>query len=361
MKEPIMIRFLFTIILLTISCSDSKDTRANRDLIIGAFETENYVLKTEKGILNPTQADTTNLTVRAGSPEFTAQLSNKTSQAITIQLTVSNIPLQLNLKADDEELSDIDSLQGSLEKSWEIIIPENSSVQLESSQNPAEPFEFLAFGDIQDGIDNFIDVVNLINQQANIDFVLFLGDLTMNSDLEEFQKIEEMFAKINFPIYSTPGNHDVRSSTRYQDYFGKASYSWDYRSVRFTSVDSASWTLSKSSWEQYKSWLQQAKNQTHIVFSHIAPTEPFGLRGGHWRSRREANAFIAESSRADVDAMFYGHLHTLDIYSLAGIPVYISGGGGAFQEFFDGIERHFLKVSVNPSNSQIGVSIVRVD
>ena len=99
----------------------------------------------------------------------------------------------------------------------------------------------------------------------------------------------------------------------------------------------------------------------HIVYSHIAPTEPFGLRGGHWRSRREANAFIAESSRSGVDAMFYGHLHTLDIYSLAGIPVYLSGGGGAFQEYFDGIERHFLKVSVNPAQSQIGVSVIRVD
>ncbi|MFK7827829.1 MAG: metallophosphoesterase [Oligoflexales bacterium] len=354
-----MIVFLLSIILILTSCSDFKDKRSNIDQNIGNIETRDFLFSTENGILNIVSADQNSLEARAGSPEFSAAVLNKSAEIMEFQFTISNILSDLGIKVDDTVINELEQLQG--KKTWQVSIPVNSTIKIETLEHPAESFEFLAFGDIQNGIENFDEVITVLNQQENIDFILFLGDLTMNSDVEEFKKIEEAFAKISFPIYSTPGNHDVRSANRYHNYFGKSSYSWDYKGTRFTSIDSASWTLSKSSWELYKTWLQQAKNQTHIVFSHIAPTEPFGLRGGHWRSRREANAFIAESSRAGVDAMFYGHLHTLDIYSLAGIPVYISGGGGAFQEYFDGIERHFLKVNVHPSNSQIGVNIVRVD
>ena len=356
-----MFRSLTFIILFLVSCSDFKDDRANRDKNIGIIETEHYKLSTEKGILNVQQASEAEVKVRAGSPEFVAKLENKTSTPLSIQFSITNIPVNLSLAINDEIIEPIESSTQATKKIWNLELAGNSTMSLATPTNPAEPFEYLAFGDIQDGIEEFDDVINLINLQENIEFILFLGDLTMNSDEEEFEKIVAAFEKINYPIYSTPGNHDVRSKTRYHSYFGKASYSWGYRGVRFTSVDTASWTLSQSSWNQYKGWLSEAKDQMHIVYSHIAPTEPFGLRGGHWRSRREANAFIAESSRAGVDAMFYGHLHTLDIYSLAGIPVYLSGGGGAFQEYFDGIERHFLKVSVNPAHSQLGVSVIRVD
>ena len=216
-------------------------------------------------------------------------------------------------------------------------------------------------GDIQDGIKNFDDVVNRINAEDDISFVLFLGDLTMNSKRSEFEKVESAFADIRYPIYSTPGNHDVTNKSLYHSFFGKASYSWIYRNTRFTSVDSASWTLSGQTWDLFRIWSQEGKNQTHIVFSHIAPTEPYGLRGGHWKSRREANSFIAHASRAHVDAMFFGHLHTLDIYSLAGVPVYLSGGAGAFQEYWDGIERHFLRAEVHPARQQIQVNVIKVD
>lgn len=341
------------------ACTDLKDKRASKDVVIGQLENQYINFKTEQGILNIVYADQNMIELRAGSPEYAAKLTNKTSNDLSIKFVVSNILAGHKIQIDGTEVNELEQMDK--KKSWELVVLANATVSIETVQNQTEAFGFLAFGDIQNGIEDFDDVVNVLNQQDQVDFILFLGDLTMNSDSEEFQKIEEAFAKISLPIYSTPGNHDVRDADRYHAYFGKASYSWTYKGVRFTSVDSASWTLSKSTWEQYKSWLQQAKDQTHIVFSHIAPTEPFGLRGGHWRSRREANAFIAESSRWHVDAMFYGHLHTLDIYSLAGIPVYLSGGGGAFQEYFDGIERHFLKVGVNPEKSDISVSIIRVD
>ena len=228
-------------------------------------------------------------------------------------------------------------------------------------KKPSEPFYFAAMGDIQDGIENFTDVIAKLNQDQDIDFILFLGDLTMNSTQDEFKAIKSAFKLISTPIYSTPGNHDVSHPERYQSIFGATSYSFIYKSTRFTSIDSASWTLSSTLWKRILNWLTLGQNQTHIIYSHIAPTEPYGMRGGHWKSRREANMFLSKASSHFVDAMFFGHLHTYDYQTIAGVPLYISGGAGAFEEKFDGIKRHYLKVFVRPDNQEIFVEKVLID
>ena len=64
--------------------------------------------------------------------------------------------------------------------------------------------------------------------------------------------------------------------------------------------------------------------------------------------------------RGRVDALFLGHIHSYYAFSVAGIPTYISGGGGAIQERFDGIERHYLKVRASARGIE-DVAIVRVD
>ena len=62
-----------------------------------------------------------------------------------------------------------------------------------------------------------------------------------------------------------------------------------------------------------------------------------------------------------VDTTFYGHIHSYYAYSNAGIPAYISGGGGAFPEQLDGIGRHYLTVDVDPDLQTVQVAVVRVD
>ncbi len=361
MKNIACLSFALISLQLSISClADDMDGRSDRDEQIGKLTSETYQFSTQEGTLNVVSHDANNLKLRAGSPEFSATVTNSTEVGQNLKITISNVSPETVLQSDGAELAAEDTSEN-LTKSWTIDLNASSQVTLATQKREATEFQFIALGDIQDGIDEFAQVTQRINEQQNIDFVLFLGDLTMNARQDQFQKVEDAFEGVQYPIFSTPGNHDVSSADRYQDFFGRATYSWEYKGTVFTSVDSASWTLSQKTWQKYKDWLEKAKDKTHIVFSHIAPTESFGLRGGHWRSRREANSFVAHSSRGGVDAMFYGHLHTLDIFNLAGIPVYISGGAGAFQEFLDGIERHFLKARVNPSTSEIDVSVVRVD
>ena len=45
----------------------------------------------------------------------------------------------------------------------------------------------------------------------------------------------------------------------------------------------------------------------------------------------------------------------------AGVPAYISGGGGAIPERMDGIGRHYLVVEVDPRVGVRTVGVTRVD
>ena len=68
---------------------------------------------------------------------------------------------------------------------------------------------------------------------------------------------------------------------------------------------------------------------------------------------------IAACAEEGVDLFLFGHVHSFDAYSLSGIPAYISGGCGAIEERLDGIDRHFLRVTVRGGVAD--VEVVRVD
>ena len=70
---------------------------------------------------------------------------------------------------------------------------------------------------------------------------------------------------------------------------------------------------------------------------------------------------LARLRSGGVDATFYGHIHSFYAYENAGIPAYITGGGGAIPERLDGIGRHFLAVDADPGARTLRSTLVRVD
>ena len=63
---------------------------------------------------------------------------------------------------------------------------------------------------------------------------------------------------------------------------------------------------------------------------------------------------LSRLAAGDVDLTLYGHIHTYIEFENAGIPAYVSGGGGADPMHFDGIDRHFLVIEVDPAAGAIG-------
>ena len=131
--------------------------------------------------------------------------------------------------------------------------------------------------------------------------------------------------------------------------------------MRFSFVDSASGTVHPKVYDQLDGWLGSTESQKKAVLTHIPPLDPSGTRSGAFASRKEAAKFLKKLADHGVDVTFYGHIHSYYAFENAGIPAFISGGGGAIQERFDGIGRHFLTVDVIPWQQDLVVSLVRVD
>ena len=350
------------ILCIFLSCSREADDRAIIDESIGNWSSEQIEFQSGASTLHIKEATDEKILVRAVHSQITGTINNKAATERNIELTIQNIHPNLQLKFDNAlSFTELEN-PIRIEKSFRLQIASGETVQFNIEEPDSTSFRFLAMGDIQNGIENIDDVIEKLNTfQDEVDFLLFLGDATMRSGEDEFEKVKAAYSRIQIPIYSTPGNHDISSIGLYHDYFGRANYSFVHKGVRFTSIDSGDWGMGNKTWDWYKSWLKAGKDQPHIVFSHIPPKDINGVRGGHWRSRREAHAFLGHSAKYKVDGMFYGHLHTLDQYSLAGIPVVVSGGAGAFEETLDGIQRHFVKVIADPSKSHFSVSTIRVD
>lgn len=344
------------LLLCVCACTAPAEDRAETDVGIGHAETAAYTFDAPDGLLHVKSASDEKLVLRASCDELAFFLTRKTRGLETLVVEVENVSpaFALNGPVSKAEAA------GPLRAVFLVTFPDGvDRVELTAAPAAASNFSFLAFGDIQDGIDSFSDVVAKLNEHPDADFILFLGDFTQRSTQDEFDAIDAQLANVKLPVFATPGNHDVMDNRAYQRRYGRTSYTCTHKGARFTAIDSSSSTLATSLLPRYEGWLEQGREQLHVVFSHIPVTEILGVRAGQWSSRDEARRFTAGSVEAGVDLMLFGHIHSFDAYEVGGIPAYISGGGGAIPERFDGIDRHFLKVRVIEGKAEI--EIVRVD
>ena len=126
-------------------------------------------------------------------------------------------------------------------------------------------------------------------------------------------------------------------------------------------IDSASATIDPIVYDWLDGWLDRARGSVHVVAMHVPPLDPIGVRNGAFGSRGEAAKLLSRLAGGGVDLTLYGHIHSYYSFDNAGIPAYISGGGGAIPERFDEIGRHFLTIDVDASAGVQAVETVRVD
>jgi Icc protein len=163
------------------------------------------------------------------------------------------------------------------------------------------------------------------------------------------------------PFYTTLGNHELwEAPERYLERYGRASFQFVFRGVVFTFVDSGDAGLDPIIEARLDDWLDAAADQVHVFLTHFPPIDPVGTRYGSFRSRRDAHRLLAKLAAADVDLTLYGHVHSFLSFDNAGIPAFISGGGGAMPERWDGIGRHFLVIDIAPTGRPT-VGLRRVD
>jgi len=350
-----MVRPLFALSVLLLSCVRVASTRAERDREIGHAETSGLTVSVGEGLAAVRSITSTRVHLWANAPELAIDLRANGS----IELHIENVLADAELVSGGAVIA---SGTGTKRTVTVALSGETRVLVRAPDRDARAPYRFAMYADVQGAIGEVQDIYAKMNATPNVRFALMVGDLTEHGPVEELERFQRELATLAFPVFATLGNHELGTSdVPYHAFFGRGSQSFTFRGVRFTTLDSASATIDPEVYGWLDEWLALGRNQLHIVSMHIAPIDPVGTRSGSFASRIEANKLLEKLAEGRVDLTLYGHVHSYYAFSNAGIPAHISGGGGAIPERMDGIGRHFLAVDVDPIAQSTIVGVVRVD
>lgn len=222
-------------------------------------------------------------------------------------------------------------------------------------------WRFAVLSDVQRAIGEVGDITAMLADEPGVRFLVSAGDITNQGEPSEYRRFRAEMGALPFPFYATPGNHERGTEARtWTDALGRANYSFTFRDTRFSFIDSSFATIDPTVYDWLDGWLAAGESGPHVVTTHIPIMDPVGVRGGQFRSRKEAGKLLTKLARSSVDLVLFGHVHSYYAFTLAGIPAFISGGGGGLPERLDGVGRHYLVVEVDPGEIT-GARLVRVD
>ncbi len=347
------------------ACFDPAEERAERDLEVGRLARGGESISVDDGLAAVRALDATELVLWASAPAWTFSLASDEPAGTSFELEIDNAMPSGVLSALDPTSLAIEELTTEVptRKRYRFALP---GTPLRFAFGPpsselASDFSFALLSDVQEAIDDVGDIFAKIDAEPGLDFLLGAGDLTERGTREQLEQYQRELLALDIPYYTTLGNHELgEDGTIYQEYFGRGSYSFVYRGARFTEIDSASATLDTMVWDWLDDWLERGRSGLHIVAMHIPPIDPIGVRNGSFANRAEASKLMGKLAAAGVDLTLYGHIHSYYEFENAGIPAYISGGGGAIPERFDNMGRHFMVFDVRGGKIS-GSRVVRVD
>ena len=350
-----------------VSCLRVAEERAEHDRTIGHARGHGLTLDVGEGhaaclALNPGE-----LRLWGSTPEFELTLARSADTPDELSVTIHNLmpSAELRRTGGGEVVIGEPVRHSETRASWPLRLLGTEPVQLLiAPPDAAEPeqFEFALLSDVQEAIDGFHEMIARVNQEPGVRFVLGAGDLTSDGTRTQLERFQSELVLLRVPYYATLGNHELGVDPPvYHDLFGRGNYSFVFRGVRFTMLDSASATLDPLVYDWLSRWLDQGRLQTHIVSMHIPPLDPSGTRHGAFASKNEAAKLLNQLALHGVDLTLYGHIHTYIRFENAGIDAHIAGGGGAIPNRADGIGRHYLVVRADAGEGILGTRVVEVD
>lgn len=352
--------------LAAAGCLNAAEERAQRDREVGHAHDATLSVDVGEGHAAIRALDAERVWLWGSVPAFQVTLEPRAAVPMSFDLVVHNLMPDATVTADADASVRVGPPQWSsrTRASWRVELlraePVTLTVAPPDAADPG-PFRFALLSDVQEAIDAFSDMVVRVNQEQGVRFVLGAGDLTSGGTRQELERFQYELEAMDVPYYATLGNHELgEDPAPYQDYFGRGNYSFEFRGVRFTLLDSASATLDPLVYDWLDGWLEQGSGQVHVVAMHIPPMDPSGTRHGGFASKNEAAKLLNQLALYHVDLTLYGHIHTYIHFENAGIDAHIAGGGGAIPNRGDGIGRHYLVVDVS-RRGHLAKHVVEVD
>ena len=355
-----MKRALLAVAVVT-ACARPGEDRAVDDRSVGIADDAGFhVVVTDRlgavRALTPGQ-----LELWASAPALEVTLDVATAAAGTWRITVDNALPDAELREGGAPLGTAVVSPRPTVLIRDVHLPAGRHViTIGPAAAPPGPLRVVAVADVQTGLPT-VDQVFAAIATVEPRFVVFMGDITERGRLDEYALWERQLTTLPVPIYTTLGNHELwADASRYQSRFGPATYQFTFDDVAFTFADSGDADLDPIVEAEVEDLLAAAADRQSLFLTHFPPVDPVGVRDGAFRSRRDGQRLIGTLASAGVDLALYGHIHTYAPFEHAGIPAFVSGGGGARPERWDGIGRHFLVIDLTPGQPPI-VGVRRVD
>lgn len=359
------------LIVLLGSCLRTGEERAELDLLVGTTETGGARLVVEDGLATFREASPGAVALWAQAPRLNLEVeaggAGELTRVWSIRVENCMPGAVATLLAEDGTEVEVTAQAGEwpTDKRWSFELPGEGTYSLTigpEDSDTEEPWRFAMLSDIQEDVDDVQDVFSRINEDESLRFVVSTGDLTRMGARDQLMRFQRELRSLRVPFYSTVGNHELGNQAElWHELYGRFNYQFKFKGVYMTLVDSGNASIDPVVYGWLEDWLYEARDDVHVFLTHIAPIDPVGTRNGSFRHRKEAAKLLAMLAEGRMDMTVYGHVHSYYAFSNAGIPAFISGGGGAIPERLDGIERHFLAVDVTPGRRIDQVSLVRVD
>lgn len=116
---------------------------------------------------------------------------------------------------------------------------------LEQETQGNSRFKIALISDSHTNYNELSDVLDLINNDDEVMFVIHGGDMTDQGILKEFEIFHNIMDKLDKPWLTVIGNHDCRANGRviYDEMFGDENYSFVFKNCKFIFFNSVVWEL----------------------------------------------------------------------------------------------------------------------
>jgi len=225
--------------------------------------------------------------------------------------------------------------------------------------NASSPFLFAMLADSRGNGSICEEIIKEI-QAEKVSLILHGGDLVLRESRRHFDWVlhELDEERLDVPFCAVAGNHDLGGRSKgqeaaYASYtraFGPRHYWFRCANALFVALDTAPGSFSKDEqkWLDDTLTLHRPDCAACFVFTHYPPRDPRpkGFHGMH----KGGEALVALLKKHRVSALLASHIHGYLEDNVEGIPVFITGGGGAkLEEGFD--KYHYLLCTVEADGS----------